>query len=36
MAIVMEEDIGFDIWCGLDVGKQAHHGCALDAGGRRS
>lgn len=20
---------GFDVWCGLDVGKQAHHACAL-------
>lgn len=26
---------GFDVWCGLDVGKQAHHACALDTQGRR-
>lgn len=31
----MDEDTGFDIWCGLDVGKQDHHACALDAAGRR-
>ncbi|WP_145952892.1 IS110 family transposase [Tessaracoccus aquimaris] len=31
----MEQDIGFNVWCGLDVGKQAHHACALDAAGRR-
>lgn len=31
----MEEDIGFDIWCGLDLGKQAHHACALDAAGKK-
>ena len=31
----MSEDTGFDIWCGLDVGKQAHHACALDAAGRK-
>ncbi|QIK72071.1 IS110 family transposase [Propioniciclava coleopterorum] len=31
----MEKQIGFDIWCGLDVGKQAHHACALDAAGNR-
>ncbi len=24
-------DTGFDVWCGLDVGKQTHHACALDA-----
>ena len=32
----MTENPGdFDIWCGLDVGKRAHHACALDdAGGR--
>lgn len=29
----MEQDIGFDVWCGLDVGKQAHHACALDTAG---
>lgn len=26
-------DIG--VWCGLDVGKEEHHACALDAGGAR-
>lgn len=31
----MSEDTGFDIWCGLDVGKQAHHACALDAAGKK-
>lgn len=31
----MEEDIGYDIWCGLDVGKHTHHACALDVAGRR-
>lgn len=35
MVAVMDEDTGFDIWCGLDVGKQDHHACALDAAGRR-
>lgn len=29
----MGENTGFDIWCGLDVGKQAHHACALDVAG---
>lgn len=31
----MDQNTGYDIWCGLDVGKQAHHACALDAAGRR-
>lgn len=31
----MEQDIGYDIWCGLDVGKHTHHACALDVAGRR-
>ena len=31
----MHNDLGFDIWCGLDVGKQAHHACALDAAGKK-
>lgn len=31
----MDENIGFDIWCGLDVGKQVRHACALDAAGKR-
>ncbi len=31
----MSENTGFDIWCGLDVGKQDHHACALDAAGKR-
>ena len=31
----MNQDSGFDIWCGLDVGKQDHHACALDAAGRK-
>lgn len=31
----MSEDTGFDIWCGLDVGKQAHHACAVDAAGKK-
>lgn len=31
----MSENTGFDVWCGLDVGKQAHHACALDAAGRK-
>jgi len=25
----------FEVWCGLDVGKQDHHACALDATGKR-
>lgn len=29
------EQIGFDIWCGLDVGKQAHYACALDTAGKK-
>lgn len=30
-----DTDVGYQVWCGLDVGKQAHHACALDpAGGR--
>lgn len=28
-------ETGFDIWCGLDVGKQAHHACALDGAGKK-
>lgn len=35
MVAVMHNDLGFDIWCGLDVGKQAHHACALDAAGKK-
>ena len=35
IVIVMDENTGFDIWCGLDVGKQSHHACALDTAGRR-
>lgn len=31
----MNQDSGFDIWCGLDVGKQDHHACALDAAGKK-
>lgn len=31
----MSEGTGFDIWCGLDVGKQAHHACALDTAGKK-
>jgi len=33
----MSEEPGpaFAVWCGLDVGKQDHHVCALDAGGKR-
>lgn len=31
----MNNDPGFDIWCGLDVGKETHHACALDAAGRK-
>ena len=31
----MNQDSGFDIWCGLDVGRQAHHACALDAAGKK-
>ncbi|MDO5094372.1 MAG: IS110 family transposase [Propionibacteriaceae bacterium] len=31
----MDEHTGFDIWCGLDVGKQDHHACALDAAGKK-
>lgn len=23
------------MWCGLDVGKEEHHACALDANGKR-
>lgn len=25
----------FSVWCGLDVGKQDHHACALDPSGKR-
>ena len=25
----------FAVWCGLDVGKQAHHVCAVDGDGQR-
>ena len=25
----------YDVFCGLDVGKEAHHACALDRQGRR-
>ncbi len=31
----MNQNSAFDIWCGLDVGKQAHHACALDAAGKK-
>ena len=31
----MNQDSGFDIWCGLDVGKTGHHACALEAAGKR-
>ena len=34
MVVIMEQ-IGFDIWCGLDVGKQAHYACALDTAGKK-
>ncbi len=27
--------LAFGVWCGLDVGKQAHHACALDPAGKR-
>ncbi len=30
-----EPQTGFAVWCGLDVGKQDHHACALDASGKR-
>jgi transposase len=30
-----ETDVGYRVWCGLDVGKQAHHACALDSAGLR-
>lgn len=29
------DDHGFAVFCGLDVGKSAHHACALDPGGQR-
>ncbi len=36
MVPVMDDnDSGFEVWCGLDVGKQAHHACALDTRGQR-
>lgn len=36
MVVVMDDNNpGFHVWCGLDVGKQAHHACALDAHGQR-
>ena len=28
-------DHGFEVFCGLDVGKSAHHACALDRSGKR-
>ena len=31
----MSEDTGFDIWCGLDVGKAGHHACALNNAGKK-
>ena len=27
--------VEYAVFCGLDVGKEAHHGCALDVGGQR-
>ncbi len=29
------EAAAFSVWCGLDVGKQDHHACALDVAGKR-
>ena len=30
-----EPEAAFSVWCGLDVGKQDHHACALDPSGKR-
>ena len=30
-----EPEAAFSVWCGLDVGKQDHHACALDPAGKR-
>ncbi len=30
-----EPEAPFTVWCGLDVGKQDHHACALDPAGKR-
>jgi len=30
-----EDGPAFSVWCGLDVGKQNHHACALDPSGKR-
>ena len=33
--MIEEDRAAFAVWCGLDVGKQAHHACALDPSGKR-
>lgn len=30
-----DPEAAFAVWCGLDVGKQDHHACVLDASGKR-
>ena len=35
MAEELVDTSGIAVWCGLDVGKEAHHACALAADGRR-
>ncbi|NIF03804.1 IS110 family transposase [Pantoea sp. Acro-805] len=29
------DNTGFEVFCGLDVGKSVHHACALDRAGKR-
>ena len=35
MAEELVDTSGIAVWCGLDVGKEEHHACALAADGRR-
>ena len=35
MAEELVDTSGIAVWCGLDVGNQEHHACALAADGRR-
>lgn len=35
MAGEVEDTSGIAVWCGLDVGKEEHHACALGAHGAR-
>lgn len=33
--VEISEATGIDIWCGLNVGKQVHHPCALNSAGKK-